>query len=161
MYRQDDIVTRSTTKMDIIERVAAMLPGRTREIGPGLIVNHDAIQSQTSESFTDSSKGIVTWKTLISAPQTATDSLTVGVASCPPQQGHLCPHRHTQAEVYHIISGRGIMQIDGKEQEVAAGSVVYIPGDAKHGIRNDDPEQELKWLYVFGADSFEDIKYRF
>jgi mannose-6-phosphate isomerase-like protein (cupin superfamily) len=146
--------------MDAWHRIVTTMFGPRRP-RPGIVIEKSAIDLQESESFPDASKGIVSWKTLISTPKTATDSLTVGVATCPPRQGHLCPHRHAQAEIYHIISGRGIMQIDDREEAVAAGSVVYIPGDAKHGIRNDDPTQELQWLYVFGADSFEDVKYRF
>lgn len=125
-----------------------------------VILSPQAISQHENSSFPDTSRGIVTWKTLISAPQTATDSLTAGIATCPPQHGHLCPHRHSHAEIYHIISGTGIVKIDGKEQEVTAGSVVYIPGDAEHGIRNKGAE-ELKWLYVFAADGFQDVVYRF
>lgn len=147
--------------MDFLRRIVATLFGPARKPGEAVILHDGMIQSQESESFSDTSRGIVTWKTLISAPQTATDSLTVGVAVCPPKHGRLCPHRHTQPEVYHIISGRGIMQIDDQEHEVTVGSVVYIPSNAKHGLRNEDPDQELKWLYVFGTNSFEDIKYRF
>lgn len=126
-----------------------------------VIFEPQVIEDREAESFPSTSNGIVTWKTLISAPQTATDSLTAGIATLPRQQGHLCPHRHTHAEIYHIISGRGIVQIDGQEREVTAGSVVYIPGDAEHAIRNVDSEEELKWFYVFGADSFQDVVYRF
>ena len=53
------------------------------------------------------------------------------------------------------------MQIDDAETNVRAGTVIFIPGNAKHGIRNEDEELELKWLYVFAVDSFEQIKYRF
>lgn len=126
-----------------------------------VILEREAIEAREKESFSDPSNGIVSWKTLISAPYTNTNSLTAGIATCPPQQGHLCPHRHAHAEIYHIISGRGILCIDGVEQEVAAGTVAYIPGDAEHSIRNDEPEEDLKWLYVFGADSFKDVVYRF
>lgn len=147
--------------MNSVQRIIAAIFRRARKPKQGTIVDDDTIQTREPESFSDSSKGLISWKTLISAPQTATDSFTVGIALCPPKEGHLCPHRHNEAEIYHIISGRGIMQIDGHEQEVAAGSVVYIPGDAEHGIRNDDPQEELKWLYVFGTNSFQDIKYRF
>lgn len=125
-----------------------------------VILKAQAITEKLDESFEETSKGICSWKTLISAPQTATTALTAGIATLPPREGQLCPHRHSHAEIYHIISGRGIMQIDGVEQEVSAGSVVYIPGDAEHGIRNESDE-EMKWLYVFGADSFGDVVYRF
>lgn len=147
--------------MDSLRGMVAALFAPARKPTQGIVVSESTIEKRKPESFPDTSKGVVSWKTLISAPQTATDSLTVGIASCPPQEGHLCPHRHTEAEVYHIISGRGIIKIDDYEQEVAAGSVVFIPGNAEHGIRNEDPQEELKWLYVFGTDSFQDVKYRF
>lgn len=126
-----------------------------------LIINADAINEQKPEGFVDTSRGRVTWKTLISAPKTATDTFSVGIATCPPKTGQLCRHRHKQAEVYHITEGIGIIQIDGIEKEVRTGHVIYIPGNAKHGIRNEDPELDLVWLYVFAVDAFEDVKYRF
>lgn len=126
-----------------------------------VVLDADTIAAREAEGFPDSSKGLVSWKTLISAPQTSTDALTVGIATCPPKSGHLCRHRHSHAELYHIISGHGLVSIDGIEQTVRAGSVIYIPGDAEHSIRNEDPDNELRWLYCFGADGFADIKYRF
>ena len=126
-----------------------------------LIIGSKDIAKAASESYPDTSHGILSWKTLISSGKTSTDSLTAGVATLPPKQGHLCHHRHTQAEIYHIIKGQAIMYINGQEQNVSAGSVVYIPGDAEHGIRNVHPEEELQWLYVFPTASFEDVKYRY
>jgi len=131
----------------------------------------------------------VTWKTLISNEKTETDTFTVGVATCPPGRVVACPassstsdsgipspslqnpeslgdvgfltlHRHTHAEIYHVVSGTGMVCIEGKEYEVEKGSVVSIPGDAEHGIYNAGKE-DLVWLYVFAADGFEDIVYRF
>lgn len=102
----------------------------------------------------------MTWHTLFSSPSTPTDSLVAGVAVCPPFTGHLCAHRHTQAEVYYITEGQGVVTIDGKDNRVAKGSAVFIPGNAEHGIRNSG-EEELKWFYVFPTAAFEDIVYRF
>lgn len=39
--------------------------------------------------------------------------------------------------------------------------MVFIPGDAEHGIRNLDPGEELRWFYCFAVDGFEEVKYRF
>lgn len=39
-------------------------------------------------------------------------------------------------------------------------SVVFIPGNAEHGIRNEGLEV-LRWLYVFPCDGFEEVKYVF
>jgi len=86
--------------------------------------------------------------------------MCAGIAVCPPKAGHLCPHRHLQAEIYHILEGSGIVTIDGREFKVEKGSSVFVPGDAEHGIRNEE-EKELKWFYVFPTGRFGDIVYRF
>ncbi|KAH7378677.1 RmlC-like cupin domain-containing protein [Pyrenochaeta sp. MPI-SDFR-AT-0127] len=131
-----------------------------------LVLHVDAIEHQPPESFPDANTGgNVSWKTLLSAPQTQTDTLTAGIATCPPGQsagcaGHLKPHRHSHAELYHVTSGTGVVTIDGVEHEVRKGSVVYIPGDAEHGVQNTGKD-EFKWLYVFAADGFGEIVYRF
>lgn len=38
--------------------------------------------------------------------------------------------------------------------------MLWIPGDAEHGTENVGDE-DLVWLYVFAADGFEEILYRF
>ena len=53
------------------------------------------------------------------------------------------------------------MLVNDIEYEVSAGTVVYVPGNAEHGIRNPSKKEELKWLYVFAANDFTDIKYTF
>lgn len=131
-----------------------------------VILSSNDIVNTTSESFPDPSTcGDVSWRTLISAPKTSTDSFTVGIATCTPGtsagcRGHLKLHRHKQAEIYHVTQGRGLVTIDGQEHAVSKGSVVWIPGDAEHGIENAG-EEDLVWLYAFAADGFEDIVYRF
>ena len=69
-------------------------------------------------------------------------------------------HRHRQAEIYHVTQGKGVVTIDGKGYEVGKGSVVWIPGDAEHGIENVG-EEDLVWLYAFAVDGFADVVYRF
>ncbi|KAF2121838.1 RmlC-like cupin domain-containing protein [Lophiotrema nucula] len=125
-----------------------------------VVLSPATIASARIESFPDPSGGIVTWKTLFSAGKSPTDTLTTGIGTCQAKDGHLKCHRHTQAEIYHVIQGRGIVTIDGEEHGVEKGSVVFIPGDSEHGIRNIG-EQDLMWLYVFATDKFEDIVYRF
>lgn len=132
-----------------------------------------------NESFPDPSHGIVSWKTLLSSPKTPTDTFTVGIGTCPPgsttscpmqtassEPGHLKLHRHAHSEIYYVTDGKGLVTIDGIEHEVKKGSVVFIPGDAEHGIKNTgngekEEEGNLVWLYAFAADSFGEIVYRF
>ncbi|EMD97530.1 hypothetical protein COCC4DRAFT_33967 [Bipolaris maydis ATCC 48331] len=131
-----------------------------------IVLNADDIISTASERFPDpSTGGDVSWRTLFSAPKTRTNTFTVGIATCAPGvsagcQGHLKPHRHKQAEIYHFTAGKGIVTVDGDEHQVAKGSVVWIPGDAEHGVRNVGAE-DLVWLYAFATDGFGDVVYRF
>ena len=86
--------------------------------------------------------------------------MCAGIAVCPPRTGRLCPHRREQAEIYYIISGKGVMTIDSMEHHVEGGSTVFVPGNAEHGIVNEG-EEELRWFYVFPTAAFGDIVYRF
>ena len=47
------------------------------------------------------------------------------------------PHNHYQEQVYIIIQGSGVMQVDEEFQRVSAGDLVFIPSNAMHGINND------------------------
>jgi mannose-6-phosphate isomerase-like protein (cupin superfamily) len=144
----------------ILAKIKAIFSrSRSRPTAQPQILSTDTIKSLPTTSFSDPSHGTCTWKTLISSPVTQTDTFTVGIATCAPRTGILCPHRHKQAEVYHIIAGTGVMSIDGKETKVSQGDVVYVPGMVRHGIRNEDGEMELRWFYVFAVNSFEEVRY--
>ncbi|KAJ5162976.1 uncharacterized protein N7500_004806 [Penicillium coprophilum] len=117
-------------------------------------------QRTPPETFPTSNHGDIYWHTLISSPKTDSTDLCAGIATCPPASGHLCAHRHMQSEIYHILEGDGEVTIDGVSSRVQAGSTVFIPSDAEHGIVNTGTV-DLRWLYVFPTGSFEDIVYRF
>ncbi len=103
--------------------------------------------------------GCVSWSTLFSRDATPTDSLSAGIAEIAPG-GSLKPHRHAQPEVYFIAEGSGIVTLEGRDAPVAAGTAVFIPGDAEHGIRNEEAAT-LRFFYCFPADSFSEVVYRF
>ncbi len=46
------------------------------------------------------------------------------------------PHALTTSEVYYILSGTGVMHIDGETQTVRSGDAIYIPPNAKQFIEN-------------------------
>ena len=112
------------------------------------------------EEWNDPSRGRVSWHTLFSSDRTPTDSMTAGVAEIVPGGGALQLHRHEQSEIYFILEGTGILTVDGRETTVTAGTAVFIPGNAEHGIRNDS-DASVKLFYVFPTSSFEDVVYRF
>lgn len=113
------------------------------------------------ERWTDATRGNVQWRTLLSADRTPTDSLTLGVAELAPgERDALSCHRHAQAEVYYVLSGEGVVTIDDRQHSISPGSAVFIPGNAKHSVRNTSDET-LRILYAFAVDSFERVKYEF
>lgn len=124
---------------------------------PVVLHEHDC----EPESWGDETRALVRWRTLLSADRTPTRALTLGVAELPPGAAkQVFPHRHAQVEVYYVLSGEGIVSISGVEHPVRAGSAVYLPGDVEHGAVNTGSET-LRLLYVFAADSFEEVEYRF
>jgi mannose-6-phosphate isomerase-like protein (cupin superfamily) len=50
------------------------------------------------------------------------------------------PHSHGPQQVYVITRGSGRMKVAGDERDVSAGSMVFIPPEAEHGIVNTGDE---------------------
>jgi mannose-6-phosphate isomerase-like protein (cupin superfamily) len=86
--------------------------------------------------------------------------MSAGIATCPRRAGHFRQHRHTQAEIYYILEGRGTVVVDGIEYPVEKDCALFIPGDSEHGVIN-NTEEDLKWLYVFPTETFTDVHYKF
>jgi quercetin dioxygenase-like cupin family protein len=49
--------------------------------------------------------------------------------------GHVEPHSHPTHEFYYVMSGRGIMEIEGDVREIGQGDLVHIPPDKIHTLR--------------------------
>jgi quercetin dioxygenase-like cupin family protein len=107
----------------------------------------------------DDARGRLSFHTLISGGATPSNGLVAGVAVVAPG-GSLALHSHAQPEMYFVLEGAAVVTIDGVERTVSPGAAVFIPGDARHSIRNQSAET-FRILYVFPADSFEQIHYDF
>ena len=57
-------------------------------------------------------------------------------------------HRLAQTEVYYLISGRGIMHIDGDQRPVSAGDAILIPPRSTQWIENASQKDTLKFAAV-------------
>ena len=113
------------------------------------------------EQWDDPRRGAVKWHTIISADRTASRSLTVGIAELPPSDtASLALHRHPPEEVYHVLSGTGIVTIAETQYPIRPGSTVFIPGNTLHSVHTTGTET-LRLLYVFATDSFDRIDYDF
>lgn len=104
--------------------------------------------------------GRTRWKTLLSADRTPTDAMTIGITEIEPGQANkFFLHQHAQPEVYYILAGHGVVQISGEEYVLQPGTLVFIPGDAPHGLRNTGDEV-LRLLYIFAVDSLDEVVYK-
>ena len=111
------------------------------------------------DSWDDTTRGVLGFRTFFSAGTTATQALTAGIADLD-AGGWLGLHRHIPAEIYYIVEGRGTVTLEGADYPVSAGTAVYIPGDTEHGIRNTG-SAPLRFFYAFAVDSFDNVTYRF
>ena len=104
-------------------------------------------------------RGLVYFKTLDSSDVTRSGELRMGIVKIPPGEA-LRKHRHRQAEIYLILEGNGLVEIDSEARSVEAGALVFIPGDATHSWENVG-ESDLRCAYVLPVDSFEEVEYVF
>jgi quercetin dioxygenase-like cupin family protein len=111
------------------------------------------------EAWADPVRGEVGFRTLFGEGDRATDALTLGTTELPPG-GWLGLHRHAPAEVYYVLQGEAVVTLEGVEHHVTAGSAVFIPGSAEHGIRNVG-DSVVRFVYVFPVGSFADVVYEF
>ncbi len=124
-----------------------------------LCVREDELEWETwKDSFLKDQSQVV-WKTLISQGKTDSSGLVAGVAEIP-VGALLIRHSHAKEEAYYILEGEGHLELDGDTMRVARGTSVFIPGNAEHALTNTGT-RTLKFLYMFPADSFEDIEYTF
>ena len=126
-----------------------------RQVEP-VVIHEDAC---TAEGWADPVSGGVQWWTLLSGDRTPSNALTCGVVEIGPGTGGMMiPHRHAQAEVYHILSGQGVVTIAGRAHPLRQGATVFIPGGAEHSTRNTGTEP-LRLFYVFAVDAIEEVAY--
>jgi quercetin dioxygenase-like cupin family protein len=110
------------------------------------------------ESWSDE-RGRIAFHTLMSGDRTPSEGLVAGVAIVEPG-GHLALHSHAPPEIYFALEGAALVTIEGVERTLSAGAAAFIPGNARHGIRNPF-DRTFKIFYVFPADRFDEIEYKF
>ena len=80
--------------------------------------------------------------------------MTCGILEIQPgEAGLMKTHQHPQSEIYHILSGKGLMTIGTGDHAVRLGSTIYIPGSSPHRLQNTG-EKILRLFYVFPRGLF-------
>ena len=50
---------------------------------------------------------------------------------------YVFPHAHkVQEQIYHVLEGEGVMELDGEREVVCADDVIFIPPGVNHAIHN-------------------------
>ena len=71
----------------------------------------------------------------------------IGTAMVHPGGG-VPEHEHETEETYLIMSGTGVMIIDGEEVPIKADDVIYLPPMQKHELKNTG-DTEMKTIFVY------------
>ncbi len=97
------------------------------------------------------------WKTLTGRRDGNTTGVSFGICEVPPGVG-LGLHRHAEQEVYYVYQGDGEITMEDEKVSVRSGSVLFVPGDMAHGVKNTGSET-LGLLWVFPVDKWADVEY--
>ena len=60
---------------------------------------------------------------------------------------------HDEDEVYYVLSGRGRVRIEGVEQEVQPGSVLYVAATSEHSFFEIEEDISLLVFFASGGPS--------
>lgn len=71
------------------------------------------------------------------------DRLLVGLNAFEPGQEHKLHAHAGMDKVYHVLAGRGVFLLEGREEPMEAGILLVAPADVPHGIRNTGDERLL------------------
>lgn len=71
------------------------------------------------------------------------DRLLVGLNAFEPGQEHKLHAHAGMDKVYHVLAGRGVFLLEGREEPMAAGTMLIAPEGVRHGIRNTGAERLL------------------
>jgi len=99
----------------------------------------------------------VRWRLVVSGERTPTAGISAGIAEIAPD-GVLPLHHHPPPELYHVLDGEGLAEVEGTPHELRAGVSLYIPGNARHRTANTG-RTPLRFLFVFPTDRFEEVAY--
>lgn len=104
-------------------------------------------------------KSPIRWKLLVGGERTPSKALTVGTCEIPPGASLLL-HHHAPGEVYYVLDGEGVSQIDDAVTPVGPGTALYIPPNARHRTRNTGA-RPLRFVWIFPTDTFSEITYHY
>lgn len=77
--------------------------------------------------------------------------LLVGLNAFEPGQSHPLHAHAGMDKVYHVLAGRGVFLLDGRELEMGEGDLLVAPEGVPHGVRNTGPGRLLVLAILGGS----------
>ncbi|GAB5469324.1 MAG: hypothetical protein Kilf2KO_23540 [Rhodospirillales bacterium] len=75
-------------------------------------------------------------KMLVTPASDATKQLDFRISSYQPK-GYVAPHKHkVQEQIYYVLEGEGLMELDGERHVVGPKSCIFLPPGVEHAIYN-------------------------
>lgn len=69
------------------------------------------------------------------------ERVLVGLNAFEPGQEHRLHAHEGMDKVYHVLRGRGLFLLEGREEPMAEGTMLVAPDGVPHGIRNTGEER--------------------
>jgi quercetin dioxygenase-like cupin family protein len=60
-------------------------------------------------------------------------------------------HKHTEAEIFRVLEGRYLYEMDGRRFYAETGDVISIPGSAEHGFVNVTDKPARQYILIAAA----------
>ena len=92
---------------------------------PSSFFDNDSMKKVTKQVLIDAEKG---WESHVMR------LFTLGEGGCSPFHKHPWPH------IAFIVSGKGILTLEGRETEIKHGSYAFVPPDKEHQFKNTGTE---------------------
>jgi len=66
------------------------------------------------------------------------------------------PHHHDEEEMFLFLSGEGTINVDGTEESVGKGTMVYLPRFSRHFVTNTSTSADLSFVCIWWGAPAED-----
>ena len=97
------------------------------------------------------------YKLLVDSTKINNQGMPMGILELEPG-AELPLHHHSPQEIYIIKKGSGLLLGGKKDRKVSSDTIIYIPKNEKHGLRNNG-FVTLSFYWFFPTDCWKEVEY--